>query len=472
MCFSKPSYRLPLGMTMKFNHSRSILALTALLLATSSWCVGIDFFKGTLEDGLDKALEEEKLVFVDVYTTWCGPCKVMDATVFPLEEIGKFFNERFISIKLDAEDESIKGPLWSNTYSVKAFPTLLFLNPDGSEIGRGVAGYDAEGLLNLARHMIGEQQQAMDRLVELTARYEGGEREKDFVQDYLTTAQFVSAANYGNPESMELSQTIQTAFMEYFDAHSQDESALINNKDFQLIRGLTARRPKEHPVVAFVFENYEKYLEIVPEFELCYYMLEANYSTFHELIRNGDPTYTDHIDLLNTELSFARDVVAALDPEGAILEEAMRTLAPSLFYSATEDWEALIAATEAKVEAASTDSGKARAYHFASSYLGNSGIEKYKKLADEYVLKSYALDKSDPITTTSYAFLLNERGKTDAALKVLNELLSSLDVSSKYYNFRDMVDRYVDLIKNPPEETPDSSTETVPEEATDPTSET
>ena len=64
---------------------------------------GISFFKGTFEEALVKAKQENKPLFVDFYAVWCVPCKKMAKTVFTQEAVGKYFNEHFISLQLDAE---------------------------------------------------------------------------------------------------------------------------------------------------------------------------------------------------------------------------------------------------------------------------------------------------------------------------------------------------------------------------------
>jgi len=62
---------------------------------------GIEFFHGDWKDALAKAESEGKMLFVDAYTTWCGPCKKMASVVFPDPKVGAFFNEQFINIKID-----------------------------------------------------------------------------------------------------------------------------------------------------------------------------------------------------------------------------------------------------------------------------------------------------------------------------------------------------------------------------------
>lgn len=87
-----------------------------------SFAQGIEFFHGTWEEVKAKAKEADKLVFVDAYTTWCGPCKRMAANIFPLPEVGEFYNANFINYKLDMEKG--EGPDFARKYGVRAIPPL------------------------------------------------------------------------------------------------------------------------------------------------------------------------------------------------------------------------------------------------------------------------------------------------------------------------------------------------------------
>ena len=83
---------------------------------------------------LDQAKKESKLVFVDFYTDWCLPCKLMEKDVFMNKELGAFFNKNFINFKVDAEKGN--GVNLAQIFSIKAYPTLLFLNEKGQVLER------------------------------------------------------------------------------------------------------------------------------------------------------------------------------------------------------------------------------------------------------------------------------------------------------------------------------------------------
>ncbi len=92
----------------------------------------------TLDEAAAKAKKENKLIFVDVYATWCRPCKMLDSEVFPNTELGDYFNKHFICLKIDGEKGD--GPKIMKQYSLTAYPSLLFLNPE-KEVVRKVRGF-------------------------------------------------------------------------------------------------------------------------------------------------------------------------------------------------------------------------------------------------------------------------------------------------------------------------------------------
>lgn len=88
----------------------------------------------TLDQVFDEAIRTNKPVFIDFYTTWCGPCKWMDKNVFSQEEVAIKLNENFINYKVDAE--ATGGVPSAQKYYVSAYPTLIFLTPKGEVLHR------------------------------------------------------------------------------------------------------------------------------------------------------------------------------------------------------------------------------------------------------------------------------------------------------------------------------------------------
>ena len=100
--------------------------------------VGIRFADGSLKTILAKAKAADKYVFMDVYTTWCGPCKYMAANVFTDKNVGNYFNATFINAKFDAEKG--EGIAIAQRYGVTAYPTFLLLDGDGNLVGKKIGG--------------------------------------------------------------------------------------------------------------------------------------------------------------------------------------------------------------------------------------------------------------------------------------------------------------------------------------------
>ena len=99
--------------------------------------------EGTLfKDAVAKAKQMNKLVFLDCYTSWCGPCKMMSNTVFPQEKVGAYMNPRFVNIKIDMEKG--EGVELAKRLQISAYPTFIIFNGDGNEIGRFLGGCDAD----------------------------------------------------------------------------------------------------------------------------------------------------------------------------------------------------------------------------------------------------------------------------------------------------------------------------------------
>ncbi len=101
---------------------------------------GIQFYNGTWKQALEKAKLENKLIFLDIYATWCGPCKKLKKRTFSNAKVGKYFNERFINVSLDGEDG--EGVVVSDSYHVSSYPSLFFINSEGKIVSK------AEGYLN------------------------------------------------------------------------------------------------------------------------------------------------------------------------------------------------------------------------------------------------------------------------------------------------------------------------------------
>ena len=131
---------------------KKIILLFLIVFSASLYAqeTGISFSKDSLlSDALARSKKEGKLVFIDCYTTWCGPCKRLAKDIFPQKEVGDFYNSHFINLSFDMEKG--EGLKIRKKYDVQAYPTLLFLNADGETVHVGLGSMPAEAFIELGK---------------------------------------------------------------------------------------------------------------------------------------------------------------------------------------------------------------------------------------------------------------------------------------------------------------------------------
>lgn len=159
---------------------------------------------------VEKARKESKLVFVDCYADWCGPCKQLASQVFTRKEVGDFFNSHFVSIQLNVEKDA-DGKANATKWGVASLPTLVFVDPETEQIiGKLVGAGDADWLVNGAKAVLDPAK----RLDALAARYNAGEREPSFLLEFIK-----ALGNAG------MKAEIQQVVKEWLDGLSVDQLA-------------------------------------------------------------------------------------------------------------------------------------------------------------------------------------------------------------------------------------------------------
>lgn len=172
------------------------MRLSAIVLftffAVSTSFGQIDFFHGTWEEALAKAKAEGKIIFVDAYAEWCGPCKRMAKDVFTQEKVGEFHNAKFVNMKIDMEKGI--GLTFRQKYPVSAFPTLFYIDATGAVVHKVKGAQQVEGLLQLGEFVLGKVDYSKDYATE----YENGSRDPEMLYNY------VKALNKSNKPSLKI----------------------------------------------------------------------------------------------------------------------------------------------------------------------------------------------------------------------------------------------------------------------------
>ena len=126
-----------------------VMAMAPLLFGISSMRAGTQepFRQISFEKACTLAKASKKQIMIDFYTEWCGPCKKLDQTTWKDAKALKWLSTRLVCLKVDAE----KNVKLATKYKVDAYPTILFLRPDGSEIDRIVGYLDPKEFLSSAK---------------------------------------------------------------------------------------------------------------------------------------------------------------------------------------------------------------------------------------------------------------------------------------------------------------------------------
>lgn len=129
------------------------------------------------DEALKAAKQEGKLVFIDFYTDWCGPCKKMANEVFPQKKVGDFMNEKFVNLKLNAEKE---GKELAARYKVSAYPTFVVLDAEGKAVAELKGAMDGQTFIQKLGGKLNPEM-TPERMAE---RYKAGERTPEFINAY------------------------------------------------------------------------------------------------------------------------------------------------------------------------------------------------------------------------------------------------------------------------------------------------
>lgn len=170
---------------------KNILIIAFFIIASISQAQNrhINFETGNLASVFEKAKKENKLIFVDAYTTWCGPCKQMAKQVFTNDSVADYYNITFVNLKLDMEKG--EGIEFRNKYQVNCFPTLLYLNGEGNLVHRSAGSRVAHDFIELGKSSLIPEK----AYTYVKAKLEAGKLNESTISEYVD----LIAGNCGDP---------------------------------------------------------------------------------------------------------------------------------------------------------------------------------------------------------------------------------------------------------------------------------
>lgn len=210
------------------------------IFSISAQTTGINFFHGTWAETVAKAKAENKLIFIDFYTQWCGPCLNMAETVFVLPTVGDFYNSNFVNAKIDAENG--EGINLSKKYQVRSFPTYMFVDPNTEEaIHRSSSRQTGEQFIVTGQGAITPTK----RSFYLVDQYNKGNRDRELMIDYI---------NYHH--SIYQRKAVNKAFSELIQGGAKLTDPQIWNVYVDVISGM------DNPYLKEVSGNYSEFCKL------------------------------------------------------------------------------------------------------------------------------------------------------------------------------------------------------------------
>lgn len=156
------------------------LGLALVCVTSSVGAVGASWDDAPLAAALLRAQREQKLVYIDLYATWCAPCQQMESEVYARDEVGRALASGYVALRRDGERG--EGLELAQRYHVAGYPTMLVLDARGVELDRMVGSLGTTELLQQLRRIregkgtVAELERALELAPTDSLRFEVGIR--------------------------------------------------------------------------------------------------------------------------------------------------------------------------------------------------------------------------------------------------------------------------------------------------------
>lgn len=209
-----------------------------------------------------KAKAENKYIFVDVYATWCHPCKQMDNLVYPAKSVGDFMNSRFIAIKIQMDTTKNDLPNikdWYSTatefkklYGVSAYPTYLFFSPHGKLVHRGSGFEMPDDFVKIA----GDALDSNKQLYTMIEQYKKG------IRNYKQMPELIkNVYNLGDHKlTFEIAEVYNNEFLSKL-----DNAKLLNKGSIEFVTWNTLLLKPNYRYFTLFYNNAEKVDSVMNE---------------------------------------------------------------------------------------------------------------------------------------------------------------------------------------------------------------
>lgn len=363
-----------------------LLALLLVWQAPAFAQTGIQFEQGTFDEALDKAAKEDKYLFVDAVTEWCGPCKWMAANTFKDPKVAALFNAKFVNYQLDMEKG--EGPEVQIRYGVMAYPTLLFLEGDGTMIHKAIGAKNAVDFVALGESVYGD---AFVTIPEMQAKFAAGERDRQFLYEYLVR---LNESNMDTQEALALYK------------EGMKGEALLEKNNWDIFKRMFYRLDTEY--FQYLNANKEKFVALYGQEDVDGKILSMYRSAYSGAIYRKD--------------TLGAEKAIVLIANSGIKDAAYQAeLHRAFWYDYLNDWSAMVGSVNRLVEEYGLKtSGDLN--HFAWQIYENSGDKKHLKAALAWT-EVGILDYANSYIWDTKAMLLYKLGRKKEAIVAAEEAI-------------------------------------------------
>lgn len=277
-----------------------ISILIFLLSGSFTQAQGIEFFKGNFEEALTRAKVENKILFVDCYASWCGPCKTMSEQVFTDLGVATYANEKFINFKLDVEAPENKAIV--KEYKISAMPTLIFLSSDKKMINRSLGAMDVNEFMRLMKVTTGEIP-SFSQLFSMIGKEE--DKNSDLTREFLLVAPKEINA-IPEDEKAKWVARVESTYSKYIKSKPLDQ--FINKEDFMIIASFN-NVSKGNELFKFMCENHDKFKTVFGDNTPTSYIIQNHSALMIQMAQKGDGDYVIELERMRGDL---KDVYAEL----------------------------------------------------------------------------------------------------------------------------------------------------------------
>jgi len=299
----------------------TLLGLLLTLVTYSQNESGVEFTHGTWEEVKALAKQENKSIFIDCYTVWCGPCKMLSKDIFPQEEVGRIFNQHFINYKVDMEKG--EGILLKEKFKVAAFPTLVWVDANGDELHKSVGAPKADELIAIAQLVIDGK-----GLADLERQYTSTPDDTVLMSTYLKAL----ANAYEKAK-------IQEVLAPYFKKNKGKK--LLEDYNYQLIK--TYLQDVQSPAFTWFDKHQQAFIAKYGEEEVKQKLYQSYLSYGHAFVsrKKGETVvdhegFSDYTKLLNKRAVEGREKIVAFVKEN--------------IFRSTNQWDDFISKVKSNIE--------------------------------------------------------------------------------------------------------------------------